>query len=79
MCNANNKMLCLVSPLAHIEGKLRDNKIYVKEFNERFLKRWGDLYCERSRAIMLSYSMYVSFFIFLEHKACIDAAEPEGI
>ncbi len=65
--------------LAYIQGKLRDNRIYVKDFNERFLKRWGDLYCGRSRAIMLSYSMYVSFFIFLEQDACIDAAEPEGI
>lgn len=65
--------------LAYIEEKLRDNRIYVKDFNERFLKRWWDLYCERSSAIMLSYSMYVSFLIFLEHKASIDAAEPEGI
>ena len=65
--------------LAYIQGKLRDNRIYVKDFNKRFLKRWGDLYCERSSAIMLSYSMYVSFFIFLEQDACIDAAEPEGI
>ena len=65
--------------LAYIQRKLRDNKIYVKDFHERFLKTGGDLYCERSSAFMLSYSMYVSFFIFLEHKACIDAAEPEGI
>ncbi len=65
--------------LAYIQGKLRDNKIYVKDFHERFLKTGGDLYCGRSRAIMLSYSMYVSFFIFLEQDACIDAAEPEGI
>jgi len=44
-----------------------------------FQKREGDPFSERSGATMLSYSMYVSFFIFLEHKACIDASKPEGI
>jgi hypothetical protein len=63
-----------------MQGKLRDNKIYVKEFNERSLKTGGrDRFSKRSGAIMLSYSMFISSFIFLKHKACIDASKPKGI
>ena len=64
----------------YIQGKLRDNGIYVKDFDEGFSKevaRGG--VCAITCSFNGYFSVFASRFVFLKDEARIDAAKSEGV